>query len=193
MLKYRIGETTTEQSRVEGLVGASAIDVVDATTLKIGGTAVTATAAEINAKCDDSSRYVVVTDAASYSILAANSGKVHIIPDLTADCTLSMPAEADGLSFEFWYGGAAADAQDWIFDTGSNTNYFIGGVVQHDPDSAGDDTAVYQSDGDSNSKITVLTPEGGTVIKFICNGTQWYVNGTVVSATDTGVVFADQA
>lgn len=141
----------------------------------------------------DDDVYVAVPDAATYNVLAKNTGKVHIMPDLTANCTISLPAEQDGLSFEFWYGGAAADAQNWIFDNKDNARYFIGGVVQHDPDNAGDDTAVYRSDGDSNSKFTVFTPDVGTVIRFVCNGVAWYVNGTVISATDTGAAFADQS
>jgi hypothetical protein len=95
--------------------------------------------------------------------------------------------------FEFWYGGTAADAQDWTFDTGSNTNFFVGGAVQHDTDNAGDDTAVVDSNGSSNSKMEVLTPIAGTRVKFVCDGLKWYVNGTVVSATDTGITFADQS
>src|SRR5690606_33026239 len=81
----------------------------------------------------DDDVYVAVPDAATYTVLARNTGKVHIMPDLTADCTISLPAEQAGLAFEFWYGGAAADGQDWIFDNTDDTRYFIGGVVQHDP------------------------------------------------------------
>jgi len=138
------------------------------------------------------SGYVVVTDAATYTVTAANRGKVHIIPDLTADCVLSLPAAADGLRYEFWYGGVAADAQDWQFDTGADANFYLGGLVQHDPDNAGDDTVVYYPDGDSNSKVNILTPEAGTVVRMFCNGTNWYLNGTVISATDAGVTWADQ-
>tara|TARA_R100000742_G_C4187258_1_gene20472 strand:- start:50 stop:511 length:462 start_codon:yes stop_codon:yes gene_type:complete len=133
---------------------------------------------------------VLVPDAATYTLLAADSGKIHVLPDLTADCVISLPAEEIGLSYEFWYGGTAADAQDWQFDTGSNTNYFIGGLVHSDSD--GELTATVDSDGNSNSKVSVLTPIGGTLVKFVCNGTQWYLNGHVVSATNTAVVFADQ-
>ena len=135
---------------------------------------------------------VKVPAAATYTMDADKSGKIHIIPDLTADCTLSFPTEAVGLVFEFWYGGTAADAQDWLFDTGSDTNYFVGGAVQHDTDAGGDDTAVVDSNGSSNSKMGVLTPIAGTRVKFVCDGLKWYVNGTVVSATDTGITFADQ-
>jgi hypothetical protein len=137
--------------------------------------------------------YASVGDAAAYIVDALDSGKTHIIPDLTADCTITLPNAEAGLQFKFIYGGVAADAQDWIFTTGSNSNYIVGGVVQHDPDNAGDDTVVYYGDGNSNSKLSVLTPEGGTWIEFICTGTTWTVNGSIISATDTGVVFADQS
>lgn len=135
--------------------------------------------------------YVLVPDGAAYDVLAANSGHVHLIPDQGADITLDLPTEATGLRFKFVYVGGAADAQDWLIDSESNTNYYIGGVVQHDPDAGGDDTTPYYSDGNSNSILGVLTPECGTEIEIWCNGIQWFVTGTVISATDTGVTFSD--
>ena len=133
---------------------------------------------------------VKVTDAATYTMLAADSGKIHVCPDLTADCTLSFPAEAVGLVFEFWYGGTAADAQDWIFTTGSDTNYFVGGAHHNDTD--GELSAVIDANGSSISKMSILTPECGTWVKFVCDGLKWYVNGNIASATNTAIVFADQ-
>lgn len=135
---------------------------------------------------------VVVPDAATYSVLAKNSGKTHIIPDLTADCTITLPNPADGLEFEFLYGGVAADAQDWIITTGSDTYYYLGGLVHadHDAGSAGDEIVPIAGDGNSNSKVTVLTPHVGTRIKMVSDGTNWYLSGTVVSATVP--TFADQ-
>ena len=134
---------------------------------------------------------VFVPDAATYTILAEDSGKIHVCPDLTADIVISLPAEEIGLSYEFWYGGTAADAQDWQFDTGADVNFFIGGLVHSDSD--GELTAVVDSDNNSNSKVSVLTPIGGTMVKFVCDGLNWYLNGHVVSATNTAVVFADQS
>lgn len=135
---------------------------------------------------------VVVTDATTYSVQSYNSGILHVVPNLTADITISLPTAADGLVYEFWYGGAAADAQDWLITTGSNTNFFKGGVVHMDSDanSAADETVPVYADGNSNSKLTVLTPEAGTTVKMHCDGTNWYVNGNVVSATAPS--FADQ-
>ena len=136
-------------------------------------------------------KVIFLPDAATYSISADNSGAIHVCPDLTADIVISLPAEELGLSYEFWYGGTAADAQDWQFDTGANVNYFVGGLVHNDTD--GDVTNVVDSNNTSNSKVSVLTPEAGTMDKFVCDGQKWYINGHVVSATNTAIVFADQS
>jgi len=135
---------------------------------------------------------VAVTDAATYTVKDYNSGVLHVVPNLTADITISLPTAAAGLVYEFWSGGAAADAQDWLITTGSDTNYFKGGVLHIDADanSAADEAVPVYADGNSNSKLTVLTPEVGTTVKLHCDGTNWYVNGPVVSATAPS--FADQ-
>ena len=136
---------------------------------------------------------VFLPDAAAITLAKSDSGKIHLCPDLTADATISLPSEERGLAYELWYGGTAADAQDWIITSGDDTNFFIGGLVQHDTDDGGDDTKVVDSDNDSNSKLSILTPIAGTYVKLICDGVNWYVNGSVISATDTAIVFADQS
>ena len=136
---------------------------------------------------------VAVTDTNAYTVLAANSGRTHIMPDLTDNSVFTMPAEAVGLYYKFVYAGGVADGHDWSIDTGANANYFVGGLVKHDVDDGGDDTATVYSDGNSNSKIAILTPAAGTVVEMWCvDGTTWYVSGTVISTTDASVVFADQ-
>lgn len=130
-------------------------------------------------------RPVSVTDAATYTVLAKNSGKVHIMPDLTADCTITLPAAKNGLCYKFIYAGAAADAQDWIVNTAATTSVYKGGLVHADADagSAGDEVVPVYSDGSTNDTMTILTPEAGTVVEIVSDGTHWYVTGTVVSAT----------
>lgn len=147
---------------------------------------ITATAAEINAAADSASRFVNVTDAATYSVLAADSGKIHIMPNFTASCTLTLPTAAAGLEYIFIGKAVAADAQDWIIKSPSATNYFIGGVSFADTDAgAGADEihAGVWSNGSSNDFLTVVTPGAGTRIHVICDGTNWIVNGQVFSAT----------
>lgn len=133
---------------------------------------------------------VLVADAATYTVKARNSGLTHYLPNLTADITITLPSPKAGLWFEFVYAGGAADAQDWLIDTGSDTNYYTGGLV-HLTDGTPDIEAVY-SDGDSNSKATVLTPEAGTRVKVESyDGTTWLISGQVVSAS--APTFANQA
>lgn len=136
---------------------------------------------------------VSVTDAATYTVDADNSGLVHYMPNLTATCTVTLPSPKAGLWFEFVYAGVAADAQNWVIDTGSNTNYFVGGLVHLDTDagSAGDEIVPIAGDGNSNSKLTVVTPDVGTRVKVeSANGTTWILSGYVASATVPS--FADQ-
>jgi hypothetical protein len=129
---------------------------------------------------------VSVPDAATYTVLANNAGLTHWMPNLTADCTITPPTPKPGLWFEFMYAGAAADAQNWIINTGSDATYFKGGVVFLDTDAAdtGDEASVVRSDGNSNSKFTVVTPDCGTRVRIeSADGVTWNINGTVVSAT----------
>lgn len=137
---------------------------------------------------------VVVTDATTYTVKEYNSGLLHVFPDLTADITVTLPAVKKGLSYRFMYAGAAADAHDWLITTGSDTNYYKGGVLHIDADAgAGADEGIpVRSDGNSNSKLTVLTPDVGTWLELHCDGTTWYVNGQVVSASASAAAFADQ-
>lgn len=147
---------------------------------------VTATAAEINARSAAASRFVNVTDAATYTVLAADSGKIHIMPNFTASCTLTLPTAASGLEYVFIGKAVAADAQDWIIKSPSATNYFLGGVSFADTDAgAGADEihAGIWSNGSTNDFLTVVTPGAGTRIHVICDGTNWIVNGQVFSAT----------
>lgn len=146
----------------------------------------TATAAEINARAAAASRIVNVTDAATYAVLAADSGKMHIIPDLTANCEIQLPAASAGLEYEFIGKAVAADAQNWIFKSASATNFFLGGSSFADTDAgAGADEihAGLYSNGSSNDFFTVVTPGAGTRVYIICDGTNWIVNAQVFSAT----------
>jgi len=147
---------------------------------------VTASAAQINAVATPASRFVNVTDAATYTVLAADSGKIHIMPDFTSSCTLTLPAVAAGLEYIFIGKAVAADAQNWIIKSPSATNYFIGGVSFADTDAgAGADEihAGVWSNGSTNDFLNVVTPGAGTRIHVICDGTNWIVNGQVFSAT----------
>jgi len=132
---------------------------------------------------------VSISDTTAYTVLAENSGLTHYVPNLTSSITITLPTPKAGLRFEFAYSGVAADAQNWVIDTGSNTNYFDGGLQFCDNDT--DVLAPIAGDGNSNSKLTVVTPDVGTrVCVESRNGTLWTLSGFVGSATIPS--FADQ-
>lgn len=131
---------------------------------------------------------VNIGDVATYEVLRANNGRVHLIPDLTADCAITLPTPFDGAHYEFIYIGVAADAQDWNFDAGSNTYFFKGGLLYVDDNPTADSVA---GDGNSNSKMNVLVPEPGTRVVLDCDGTNWMVSGVVAAAS--APTFADQS
>lgn len=150
-----------------------------------------ATPAEVLTAAVASGRRVSIPDA-NTAILAANSTKPHLIENVSADRTFTLPTPADGLDFEFIATVGAADGHDWIFTTGSDTNYFIGAIVHldTDADAAGDEIVMLAPDGNSNSKLQINLPQGGTRVRFICDGTLWVVSGFAVSTTVPA--FADQ-
>lgn len=130
-------------------------------------------------------RPVSVADGTTYSFEKKNSGKVHLIPDLTADCTFTLPAAENGLAYKLMYVGAAADAQDWIINTAATTSLYKGGLVHQDTDagSAGDEIVPVAADATNDDTMTILVPDVGTLIELVSDGTHWYVSGRVVGAT----------
>jgi hypothetical protein len=119
---------------------------------------------------------------------AVHSGRTLIVPNGTQDNTYTLPAPVAGSYFTFVYGGGAADATDFIIDTGSDTNFFIGGVTFDDTDDGA--VSVVFSDGNSNSKLQVNVPAAAQINVLGLDGTNWQIWGTVVGAT--APAFADQ-
>ena len=110
---------------------------------------------------------------ADASLSKADSGKLMIIEDVSADRVYSLPTSAleRGLNYKF------------SVDTGSTSNFIKGGVVFLDSDASGDNVELVESDGDSNRILKVDTPGAGTEFTMVCDGTKWYLNGQVVSVT----------
>ena len=125
---------------------------------------------------------------ASLTAAANGGGVVNIVPNGTQDNTYTLPAPVAGQSFTFVYGGGAADATDFIINTGSDTNYFIGGVMFNDTDDGA--ASVVFSDGNSNSKLQVNVPAAAQITVIALNSTNWQIWGIVAGAT--APAFADQ-
>ena len=119
---------------------------------------------------------------------ATHSGRVLVVPDGTQDNTYTLPTPVAGAQFTFVYGGAAADATDFIIDAGSDTNFFVGNVAFNDTDDGA--ASVVFAAGNSNSKLQVNVPGSAGINVMAKDGTNWYVGGSVTG--ETAPAFADQ-
>lgn len=142
----------------------------------ISGVEVTATATEINSVADLSGNYVDLSDT-NATITAANSGKTHMIANVAADRTFTLPTGVAGMEYTFVPQNlAAADGHDWIFAT---TEVMVGGVVFLDTANA---ISSVGSDGSDDNALQVNVPNAGTRVTFKFDGTNWRVTGQVVAA-----------
>ena len=117
---------------------------------------------------------ITFSDADTTLTATANAGRVNVVPAITGNRTLTLPSPTAGVWFKFIYGGAAEEAENVIFDTGSDTNYYIGGVIHLD--SNADNVSVY-ADGNSNSILT-LTDFGLFEINILAkDSTNWIIWG----------------
>jgi hypothetical protein len=116
---------------------------------------------------------------------AANSGRINVTPDVSADRTYTLPAPSAGLYFQFVYGGGAADGHDFIISTGANANFFKGNITFLDSDagSAGDEVVPVFPNGTTHSKLQVNLPEAAQIHVLGIDSTNWQIWGTVTSVT----------
>jgi len=158
------------------------------TAINTGTAGTDVTSVEMNNAATATDTNIATIQVNGTNLKASDSG-IIVCADLDADHHFALPAVEKGLAFEFWYNGTAADASDWHIKTRSTTNYMMGGCLGLDTD----DHNVVLIDGDNNSNnhINILTPGGGTVVKLCCDGLLWYLTGTILSATDAPIVFAD--
>src|SRR3990167_9086344 len=122
---------------------------------------------------------VFVADAAPYAVLAADSGRLHIILEQASSITLNLPVIAAGLSYKFVMGGVATEAQNWVI-VATTPSFYNGGVSWDDSNAVASPVPVY-GNGTSHLTLTATTPEAGTAIEIYSNGTEWFVCGAVFS------------
>ena len=147
----------------------------------------TATAAEITNKCDGNKILQSTGSGTTYTLLAANSGKIHTLAAIGADQTITPPTAVAGLNYRFIYVGDADEAQNFIIDTGNDDNCFIGGLTHEDTSNTS--AAVY-SDGSADSILDIDVAGAGTDFSIMCDGTDWDIWGRVVG--NTAPTFAGQ-
>jgi hypothetical protein len=125
---------------------------------------------------------IVLTDA-NATIKASDSGKTHIVPNVSADRTFTLPPAELGLYYRFVAMVGAADGHDWIFATDATDELFYGGVLMIDTDASPATAAAVVADQSNDDAFQVNLPQGGTVVEMYSNGAGWIVSGTVLSVT----------
>ena len=162
----------------------------DGVLMKDGG--VTATAASVFTGVTSSGATVhtggvktlaIVLPDADTTILAADSGKIHHIANVSADRTYTLPGNEAGLYYEFWSTLIAADDNDWIIVADNADDFLKGGLIFHDSDAADGIPLLAVPNGTDDHQLTVVLPSVGTCIKYYCDGTNWFISGFVFSTT----------
>jgi len=158
---------------------ASTVDFTG--TLKIGGTTVTATAAEINQAADESANVESVT--ATNVITAAESGKTFFLKAV-AGFLSTLPAPAAGLRYKFIV-GTSPTSNGYTIKTNGDTNILIGGVNELEVDT-GDD-GPYINNGDLLTFVANVAVVGDWC-EVISDGTSWFLTGQ--TNADGGITLA---
>jgi len=136
---------------------------------------------------------VVITGSSPYTVLAANTGRLHVITDLGQNTVIDLPAEVAGLNYRFIYADEAVETHDHTIDSEAAANFFIGGIAFADTDAGSGADEIHlgiYSDGNSNSILTLNNLATGSWIEFHCDGTNWYLFGDIRS--DTVPTLTDQ-
>ncbi|MGE5524341.1 MAG: hypothetical protein ACM3SS_11545 [Rhodospirillaceae bacterium] len=138
---------------------------------QLAGTAVTASAAELNMAADNSANVEVVT--ATNVITAAESGKTFFL-NSTTEFVSTLPAAAAGLRYKFIVTGAPSGASYTVV-TDSSANIIKGSFSSSDLNAASD-VDIETSGGDT---ITFVDSKAvaGDWVEVICDGTNWFASG----------------
>ena len=132
----------------------------------------------------------LITFAADKTLTAADSGSWVHMTDAGTQKELILPAAAAGLEFHVFIN--IAQTGDTAISIPSG--YFIGGFDMSDPTTAGDSN-FFQSDGNSNDYINLDSDAKGRLqggyMNFVCDGTNWHVQGHLVGDGALATPFAD--
>ena len=132
----------------------------------------------------------LIAFASDTTLTAGQSGSWVHMTDAGTEKELILPAAEEGLEFHVFIN---------IAQTGDTAisipgGYFIGGFDMSDPTTAGDSN-FFQSDGNSNDYINLDSDAKGRLqggyMQFVCDGTNWHVQGHLVGDGTLATPFAD--
>jgi len=129
---------------------------------------------------------ITIGNTTAYTVLAANSGKLHTWPDVTTNIVITLPAAVDGMRYKFVYVGIAADAEDMQLIAQAG-DFMIGGIVFQD--TAATDFSMENPDGSTHIALDLVNNDLGTWVEAISDGTFWHIKG-IATGTGTNPAFA---
>jgi hypothetical protein len=114
----------------------------------------------------------VVTPLVTGAITAAQSGSLFMLTAV-ADMTLTLPAPAAGLEYEFWL-AASALTTSHIITTNGGSNIIFGQAVV-----AG---ALVAADAEDKINFIAANDLPGDYVRVVSDGTSWFVEGMATAA-----------
>ena len=150
---------------------ARTVATLGTTTLSIGGTAVTATAAELNQVADLSANFEVV--AATNVLTTAECGKTMTLAHAT-EFTSTLPAPLSGCKFKFIVGLAPSGAS-YVIASNGGADVITLEVNELETDT-GDD-GPYDDNADTVNFVDGVAVKGDW-LECVSDGTDWFCNGT---------------
>jgi len=119
---------------------------------------------------------------AGATLVEADSGKLLVVDTSGGDTTITLPAAKVGLTFTIQVWKTAA-AKNLLINSPASAAYYKGGFSWRDPDDADAQASFSASDGTSEYRVDLDDPDIGTRVEVVCDGTLWYISGTVVDET----------
>jgi len=114
---------------------------------------------------------------------ATHANRMLIVPNQTGSSVLTLPTPKIGMTFNFTYGGIAADVQNTAISAGTGNSLFFLGSIFFTEGTGTPAHAVAYSDNDSNELITLVTPINFDVLCVGISATTWQVSGYCASAS----------
>jgi hypothetical protein len=134
------------------------------------------------------SRQRVETIAANKTIESAETGETYIV---TAAATITLPAVQDGAYFKFIVGSDITNNAAALKISAAAAGIMQGGISEQLHN-----TAPQLSHGSNNQHMTVDASGGGnslkvgSVVECVCDGTNWFVTGRILSAGTVAASFS---
>jgi len=149
-------------------LSTTAVNITGAGTLQYAGTAITATASEINSNCDVLTEAVTTTN-----VIAASETGTHFVLNSATAFVSTLPAAAAGLEFWFHAGATQVTGGNHTIVTDSSANVIEGSLSSRE-DAAGVVACVAAAD-----TISFIADKAvqGDLAHVWSDGTDWYLDG----------------